>query len=340
MVRKTRLGAAAVVVVVVAAGAAFGATQLGLFGGGEDGIDQVPRGVDSVVHVDGDVTTDGPTRALLDELYDRSAAGPGTPANVDDALDAVENETGLDPRAVRSVVLYGKTPETSDLADAERYAGVVVHADWTEDEFVDAMAARDAVSFERRTEHGKRMSVSAEPTEDGTHTAVGVLAEGEYVVGTPAAVSDALAVEAGERGAFDGELRAAYDETRDGLVTYVARVPGDRVPEGAADAPVDVGPYRDLTMVSGAYYTTADAMGVETTLHSDTDENARDVADVTSGAISFASGGLTNETAKETLRSIEVERTDARVTVAYEANVDTVSALLDRYRERAAAPRA
>lgn len=300
---------------------------LGLLGGdGPAAVDQVPAGVDTVVRVDMAITSDATTQALAEAGAESAPTAPSQPTSLAEARSDFLNETGLDPATADEMVSFQKRPEAGSLGTAQ-YAGVILHADWETEAVLDAIQNESTVTYEQTTYNGKTVYAPAEEPEFGSADWVAVLDDGQFVVGSEAAVKDAIDVTTGDSEAFGGDLRTAYDESRDGLVTFVTTVPQDQIPTETG-AQLDTAAYRDVETVSGVYYTTSNAAGVEMQFHTASADGAADVADVTDGAISIASGYTENETAKDALRAIEVTQDGTTVTVTYEDSVDTVDELL------------
>lgn len=325
MVQKSVL---AVVALLVVGGIGAGAYTLTL-GSGPSAVDQVPDGVDTVMRVDAAIADDETTRQLANAGAEQVAAGGG-PDNTSEAMAEFENETGLDPDGVDEIVVYGKQSSGMSMGGAD-YTGIVVHADWNNDDVVAALRNDSDGEYEEVTYKDQRVLRPAEDTF-GTDEWFAVLGDGQYVLGTETAVKDAVDVTAGDAQAFDGRLRSAYDDSRDGLVKAAVLVPEQQVPSSGAMG-MDVSKYRKVDAVSAVYYTESNAAGVEMRMFANSTEGARDVADVTDGALSIAGGTVENETVKETVRSVEVTREDATVVVSYEESIDTLSDLLAYLRQ-------
>lgn len=303
-----------------------GCSSLGFLGADTKAVDQVPSGVDTVVHVDMAIVTDEKTRKLANAAAE-SAPTPGAASNVSASESMFENETGLDPRAADEVVVFGKRSPSGQLGSTE-YVGVIVHADWNEQAVVNASTSDSTVDYTQTTYGGKTVYRPVEEPEFGTADWMAIIGDGQFVFGSEQVVKDTIDVVNGDEDSFDGQLRTAYDETRDGLVTFATTVPSEQIPDSSA-AQVDVSQYRAVQTVTGVYYTSSNAAGFETRMTATDTERARDVADVTDGAISIATGYTENATAKESLRSITVEREDDTVVVSYEESVDSVEELVE-----------
>jgi len=333
MVGRTAVAVAAVLVLGGAAAAGAVTFTDVLDTGSPPAVDQVPGGVDVVVQVDGEILTDETTRRLSNGAAETTPGGPET--NVSEALSKFENETGLDTAGFREAVAYGQMPDEGFMGTSrEAYGGVIVHADWDNEAIIAEARNESTVELREETYNGQPIYRPATEPEYGSATTYGELGDGQVVMGTEAAVEDAIDVTQGDAPALEGDLRAAYDATPDGLVEFASRVPTEQVPEGGMGTGVDVSQFRRVDVVSGAYYTGSTDVGVEFHLHANAESDAQDVHDVIDGGISVLTGTTTSERAKDHLRSIEVERDGTTVLVTYERSVESIQELLEHYRDR------
>ncbi|MFB6139255.1 MAG: hypothetical protein ABEJ26_02325 [Halosimplex sp.] len=375
---KSTAAKVAVVVAVVAVGG-VAAAQMGMLDGvvGSDSsgtLDQVPDGVDSVATFDASVFEDDVTNRLYVAAYnetldvydaDGASAEDGgrdadegerertrestpsemLPANVTAALDRAENESGLDPRAVDEVAVFQQRRE--NLTEP-RYAGAIVHADWSESAFVGAITNNTGRSYENTTVEGVTVYKPADSGEGEDDERFGppqpeewiaVLDDGEYAVGTARAVNDTIQVAVGNAEPVDGDLRSAYERTRDGYFRYAQRsqnVNVTRVNETVGsttglNVTAYARAYNDLYVTSGSYYLTDDGLGVESHTLTNSTDTARDVEDLTQGFLSIQAGAIQNETIENELRSTEVTRDGTTVTVTRETSVDVAIKLIRWY---------
>ncbi|WP_436927421.1 hypothetical protein [Halosimplex amylolyticum] len=355
-----------------------------------DAIDQVPDGVDSVATLDASVLEEDVSARLYATAYNATVgastggsesettattatpAGDGAdetdedetdgfddeprtatspvemvPANLSAALDETENQTGLDPRAAEEVTFFEKQRENYTQP---RYAGAVVHADWTESAVVEAASNNSDTEYENTTIDGVTVYQPVEnESEDEDELSFGppepeewiaVLDDGEYAFGTQQAVNDTIAVAVGDADPVDGDLRSAYEETRDdGYVRYaqrsqnvnVTRINQTMGQRTGLNVTAYAEAYNDLHVTSGSYYIADDKLGVESRILTNSTETARDVADITQGFISIQAGAIQNETLETQLRSTNVTQDGTTVTVSRETPVDTAAKLVRWY---------
>lgn len=315
------VGGVALLVVIgaVAAGTFFLFTD-----GNQADTDLVPRDADSIAYVNVDqATSDQAIRTVVDTWYELDASDVDS---MDDALAEFENETGLDPDELHHATSFSTYNESTGVGASESTA-TILRTDWNEDEFVDAMEDESGVTLSKTAYEGVTVY---EPQEDpALATAsswVAVLDDGTYVVGTQSAVTDTVDVHNGAAEPIDGDLLSAFEETRNGYIRFAFRLPEERIP--ARSGQFDTSELRDVSMVSGAYYTSSNSLGVDVTMHATSESAASDIEDVLGGAISLLRGTTQNEEFKEALRDVEVTRDGTTVTVSYENSVESITELL------------
>lgn len=337
----------AVAVVAVAGVATAQLGVLDLVSGDGGAVDQVPDGVDAVARVDPGVLEDEKANRVYEAAYDQAvgdaredsdrvrAGASVVPENLTAAGDRIENESGLDLRTIDEIIVFR---ERSDNFTEPAYAGVIVHAGWNESQVVDVAANNSYAEYENATVDGKTVYRPVE-SDDGFGTTsewIGVLGDGEYVFGSEAVVTDTINVTTGDAEALDGDLRSAYDDTRDGYVRYAERPQNVNVTQvEAIDAETELNvtkyavEYNNLYVTAGSYYATDDGFGVENRILTNETSAAKDVESLIQGSISVQAGAVQNETIESVLRSTEVNRDGTTVTVTRETSVETAIEVID-----------
>lgn len=296
-ISRTKLLLAVGIGVVVVAGA------LTLTGGVDSAgaITQVPAGVDSVVRLDLTITSDRITQL--------AAVANGAPVGGSGNATAIfENETGVDPGPAREVVVFSDNRSENESA----YGGFVLHTDAETDTAVGGIRDTTNSTYRTTTYSGATVHVPA----NASNRYIGVLGEGQVVVGTQAAVRDTIDVSAGDADALDGPLRAAYEGTRNGTVRFATSAPGRWVPAGGDFVNVEV--YRKLDTAAGTYYIDGGTAGLTVRLGASSTANAQTVAQATQGAAVIGQRTIENESVARSLEAVNVTREGKTVTVRYE----------------------
>lgn|GEM_PF-1749393 len=300
-------------------------------------LDAVPETADAFVHADVDVLRrdDGMRTLGTAALQQRAQYGSADlsaepPRDVDAVLADVESEFETDPGTVHRATVFGDVGgDGDDLFDG--YAGVVLGAELSADDVRSGIENMDDIDFSRLEESG---TVVYEPaTDDGPW--VGALETDRVVVGTEAAVSDAVDVTNGEKSAVGHPLRGAYTDTREAPVRFASRLPDPRrneaVPTGVGGngRSIDLTPLSRVSTLAGAVYRDGDVRGLETTLSAADAAAASDVASVVRQLRDRAESELRDAQLAGIVGDVTVERDDAAVTASVSRTVDELESLVD-----------
>lgn len=299
-------------------------------------LSQVPEDVDMVAHAEvGTMLSDPGVRRLVDTTLEAQSELPyyDGPDDFEEALEQVEDETDLDPSKLETVTAFSKYDNQAE--GISEYSGVIIHAEWAEDDLVEAMEDEERLEFDD-TDYGGYTVYEPESDFPGI-TWIGVLSEGEYVIGTEDAVKDVIDVRMGEEDAVDGELLSVYSDLRPGQAKYAFKVPTGQVPDeeiGQGASTISTSALRDVEYVSGVYYREEDSVGSVTVLYVEDSDAAMDVADVLDGSLSLVRGMTTEDDFKDALRDVEIEREGDTVTITAERSIDSLEELIQKLYER------
>lgn len=292
-------------------------------------VDSVPANATAVTFIDVDGLLTAESHHAIADSYLSMIANQSDnytgPTTADEALSMAENETEIAPTSIDSVTAFS----AGEAATA--YSAAIVSGSFTASAFVSAQESSQAYNYSETTYAGLSLYEPVNPPAYVQATYIGVLGDGSVVTGSEAAVKDALDVDAGNGDAVAGEARSAFENSRDGLIRFGALVPHDELPTEAANrsVPVDATVYSSVDAVWGAHYVTGDTLGLTVSMDAPSGEAATDIRDVTDGAISLASGSITNESVKDHLRAITVEQDGSTVTITYENSVEALQAVLN-----------
>lgn len=322
---KLKLLLAGVVVVSAGAGGAIVLSDDGGVASDEERagiLNSVPADVDYVVYGSTDVLADNTTAALYNGMVERTASPDAEVPSYDEALQQAQDEGNLSLDAVETVLTFGTYPE----ADAtEAYGGMLVESSLNESEFVGVFEDAGA-ELEATTYNGQSVYVnsSAAADQDGY---LGVLGDGLYVVGTQAAVEDAIDTNAGDADHFSGDLRESLDDTENGYYEFAFTVPEERMPSASDDAMVDTGPFNRIDVVSGSYFADDDdTFGVRMTVTAANESDAAAINETSQQALALAQFSVEEDALRQTLANVTVAQDGRYVTYEYET---TVTAFLD-----------
>lgn len=223
-------------------------------GGDAPQLDVVPEGATAVVRADlqpmfaDEQLRDGVNRLVGD-------LGETAPSiTVGGALDAAQEQSGLDPRRMDELLAFG--------SEATGEGALVVRTDFTEAEVTDLLERSSDVT--ERSYGGYTVYAS------GNGSQLAVLGEGRYALGTQGAVEDVIGVRNGDVPAVDGEVRTAYTAARGGYMRFAFDVPTERLPGSGGPAAAA----RDIQYGYGSLYRDGDALSLSVSARTGTAEGA------------------------------------------------------------------
>jgi hypothetical protein len=327
-------------------------------GGDADTLDVVPEGATSITYADvGGMIEDDTVGDFLTEVF--STAGEQEdydgPADREEMLDDIEEQTGLDPREMNEAVGFSKTPETPGTATpgpdeieqtATQYSGTWLTAGWSEDGIVAAIESQSGQFELESSEHSGYTVYEPVPAGEETPPSgvesetpparMGVIADGEYVTGTEEAVKDALDVAAGDTNSATDELRDVYSGVRGGLLKMASTVPEnlpqDSLPQGTVgEGDVEIQPERLEELQGGAlvFYTDGSDMNMSASMTAESEESAGHVVEIIDGAIASMKRNVENDDLAAKLDDVSVEQDGRSVSVDYANDLASISEIID-----------
>jgi hypothetical protein len=341
----------AVAAIVVMSGCAGSIPGLDDGSGGQtEPVTYVPADVDTVATVDADVASDETTRSLLNTLFEESDQAPGDPSDVDEAADEFQRQlndnlsTNLSLEEIDGVAVFARTPDEPQTADVDQqqYAGAILSVDWNREDVLENL--RETASVKEDDYDGVTVyEVVNETTEEPLYTAQ--YESGLWVFsGNRSTVEDVIDVSQGDADTFGGDLKAAYDQTReDAYVRYAVTV-SDRqrgtirqvARRSGSQAPVDLTQFGDVVAYSGAYYTEDDQVGVSTYLTATNESSAQRLNQTIGSLVRLGQGTVEPGTPQAAqLNALSTEQDGRTLEILYEIDVETLQEFV---REQSSTP--
>lgn len=303
-------------VLALAAGAGCSGITGGDGGGGDANLlENVPQEQNVLIEIDMDLLTDDTTQQLMQEGGDEGEAP--SEQDLDEGFSEIEEETGLDPRDVHRVLVFGQTDDVADpmaSSGANEQVGILVSTDWSVEELNEAFQGEGDSELEEQDyeESGVFYRVSDEGDDDPTY--LGVLGGGTYVLGDEASVRASLDTEYAGAGPLDGELVDAYESTSDGLVTMAMLMPQDEQVGGTSQ-------FGEIRAFTGVYYTSGSDVGLEGRLIFASADDAQQFQQL----VQFAMMGAQDDPElAELMNNLDVSQDGTDVTFTFESDVETL----------------
>lgn len=302
-------------------------------GGSAEALDVIPADVTAVAYMDvGGMLEDEAVERLMNTLLELAAEEEGYtgPTTTAEWIQQIQDQADLDPKEMGEAITFGTAPDISGMetpAPTDQYGGMWFTAGWSEDELVGTISENVA-----QFEEGEYASHTVyEPPSGLDQSWLGVIEEGEFVLGTEDAIKETIDVADGDMDSVGSDLRDAYSSLRSGLFKVATTVPEDKLPEESTNTGgVEVDPARIAQVESGATvaYHDGDQVGMEAAMTAEDSNAAEDVRDILAGARATAENTVASDELAAELDAISVEQDGESVTISYENATDAAVELL------------
>lgn len=294
----------------------------------------VPDGAGFAMTVDATAArNDAATETLVDAwlagLARREYASEEQPESYDEALDRFEEELGLDPTAVSSFTPF------LDVGGLYGFGfsgyGTLVEADWSAEDITDSLEDSTGQSYEQDEHYGQPLYSPSEQQYFGAAVWLGVLGDGQFVVGAEGVVRESIEASLGEVESLDGRMQEAHAATRDGPVRFVLDLPLDVIPDEVErdGTTVQLEPLNEVATVAGAVYGDGDNRGIEVTMDCDDDDTAENLTDTIDGFTAFVQPDIEREPLETALDEVSVSQDGSDVVLRYENTVEDLAAAIE-----------
>ncbi|AGN01435.1 hypothetical protein L593_07450 [Salinarchaeum sp. Harcht-Bsk1] len=314
-----KLGIVLLALALVAGAGCSGAVLGGDGGGSSDEalIEYVPQDQTIVMSFDMDVMQDQTTMELLASSENDEASQE----DLQEGFSEFESETGLDPSGFNSMLIYGQdTGMSASVGDtSQEDVGILVDTDWSTEDLVSAIESNDSVSLQEQdySESGVFYKLVDETSQSDEETYVGVHGNGVYVMGTEGPVRNSLDVTYGDGEALSGTLRDAYDDTRDGYMSFAMTMPEDTGTGGGMGSSMT----QDIQAMTGVYYTSGDTVGLEGRIIMSNEQSAEQFSSTVQMVLT--SYGQDPQMS-QFVENLDVGQDGSDVTFTYESDVQTL----------------
>ncbi|WP_159904283.1 hypothetical protein [Salinirussus salinus] len=284
----------------------------------------VPARANGLVYVDYEqLRTDEDLQRLLD-------TGVQSGAGADSVQGALESQglEGIDPAQVYDMMVFTEVPEDDPMAGASSYAGAVVWTGLEPATVTDGLQSASDAELTEETHSGQTVLLG----ESGT-SALGVVSEGVYAVGTEQVVRDAIDVGAGDGDAVGGTVTDALANTTDAPIRFAVDLPTGTFSTGDGGTGGGMGAAQytsELDVLSGAmFYESGDEVGLRLNGTMTSESVARETEQLLGTfkqqylqqANQMQQGG---EELERMLNNLQVSRDGNTVSVSYTDTVDNL----------------
>ena len=263
----------------------------------------------------------------LRDAYAEFEKEPGQPQTLEEALDELVDETGIDLRDFSEVVIFA---DTATLTQAG-YLGVIIEGTFNESQLIDSIEQEAGEEFTTSDYKGYSLY-----TDEGEEFGIAFLTNRVLLLGTMEAVRDAIDVSKGDQEQISGIIVDAYNRLGDALIKFAFELP-EEAREALTEEltpgeiPISLDSFADIDIVGFALNKRAETITIQISPHFLSTDSAQDAKDTLSGAISLFRGMLEIPEVKDLLGKIEVNVTDSWVTIALEITLSEIEELAETF---------
>ena len=228
--------------------------------------------------------------------YNEAEKKEGQPKTIDEALDEVVRETGIDPRDISEAVIF---VDMTSIGEAD-YLGIIVEGNFDIKHLPGEIEEEMEMDFTVSEYKGYELYV-----DQDEEFAITFLSDKMVLLGTAQAVKDAIDVSKGVREKVSGAVLDTYNRFGDALIKLAFEVSGEIrrqiAEEPPGDMPISLEPFADIETVGFALSKKLEMVTAQIDSHFLSAESAEDAKDTLSGAVSFFKGVSPDQRLKELL---------------------------------------
>lgn len=263
----------------------------------------------------------------LRDAYAEFEKEPGQPQTVEEALDKLVEETGVDLRDFSQAIIF------ADITTLEQagYVGVIIEGTFNEERFIDNIERQVGEEFITSDYKGYKLY-----TDETEEFVIAFLSNEVLLLGTTNAVKDTIQVSTGDRRKVSGIILDTYNQLGDALIKCAFELPEEArealteetIPGGI---PISFEPFADIDIVGFALNKVTELMTTRIDLHFLSPDSAQDAKDTLSGTLILLRGVLQDPEIKELLGKVEVTGADSWVTISFEITISEIERLTETF---------
>ena len=259
----------------------------------------------------------------LKELFESPPGVGDIPGSLEEALDLVVEETGVDPRQFSTLVVFARF---SDL-DEDPEGAAILRGTFDKEALVEAIEKANGGSLEE-TQY-KEHRIYSDGDEDNAYS---VVEEGTLVFGSLEGVRSVIDVRAGDAEPFGGPLADTLGELGDVLFKLVLEVPEEAKQDFGQDFDFDfnilgepplVEAFQDVQTVALLVDRVEDDLIFEARADFSQESSAADTAEGVEAVLTLVRLSLGEELG-DLLRKVKVSAAGTRLTVRSEETVEEI----------------
>ncbi len=293
----------------------------------------VPQRADLVARVEIEqILNDGDFAYLYRRFAEQNA---GMPRTVNEALDQVENETGIDPRDFKQAVAFAHTSELVQFMNSPYpggpYWGALLKGSFAEKRMILTIAGQFGREFENYTYKGAKIYTFTEGRE--VLFSFTFVNNELIVVGSTRAVEDTIDVMGGDYEPISGVVYDLYESLGQVFLKMAFSVPTSISREIPATQNIDdlhltLRPLRDVNIVGWTFDKIGSTIITEVQLHFDYTDSAQEIAELVDNLIAVGKLIVPDPKLKRYLDNVETTSYGSVFSLRVTETIDDIEDLM------------
>jgi len=262
------------------------------------------------------------------DAYDKADKGPDYPQTVEEALDELAEEAGIDIEDFTQAMVF---MDITTLEETE-YIGFIAEGDFNEKQFISNIEEKAGEKFTTIDYNGNKLYAVEE--EEFT---IAFLDKNILIGGSTQAVKDIIDVSEDDRKPITGPILDTYHHLGDTLIKVAFELP-EEAQEAITEEPImgeipiSFEPFADIDIVGFSVNKDKETLNIRIEPHFLNTDSAQNAGDTISGAISLFKGMLQEPEIKELLGKVEVTVSDSWMTIAFEITMSEIERLMETFK--------
>jgi hypothetical protein len=245
--------------------------------------------------------------------------------SVDDMLDEVRDETGLDLRDFSRILIFGDL-DNSSWGPGSEYMGFIVQGNFNEDNFIQSI--EDVTDEQMNTSDYKGYTLYTNDVDEYT---IAFVSNKMFVFGTMQAVKDSIDVHKGDKGPVSGLILEAYNKLSDASINCALEIPNEIQQsfggEESEAAPFQMGAFSEMDVLSFSFDKAGDNLAIKLFLHFLNASAVEDAQDTLDGLITFMKGMAELDEVKDLLDKIKITTSGVWLDVSLKTTISELEGL-------------
>ena len=260
----------------------------------------------------------------LIDAYNNASKGVDEPQTVQEALDEVSQESGLNLRDFSQILLFG---DINDMEGSDAgYIGIIAQGKFDEKQFIQNIENKTGNQLSSSDYKGYKIY-----TNNNDQYSVVFLGSSLLIFGTEEAVKDSIDIQKGEQKPLTGSIVDTYNRLGDASVKVAFILPAEAQEalsqENATGAPISMEAFSSMDLLGMSFDKESQNLTINIDLHFSASNSVQDAKDTLSGFITLMKGMMPDLETKNLLGKIEFTASDSWLNISLLTTISEFEAL-------------